>query len=309
MDGDIFETQNLTLRSRILKVPGLKLIEKIGDGGMSTVWKAWDISRQQIVAVKILNKECSGGEDVRAFREEERIMEEIEHPGIVRAFDFDCGNGNWYLIMEYVDGYNFGDLLKRKQHVIEYDCLLICQSVAAALDYAWNDHGIIHCDIKPENIMVNSDGVVKLTDLGISRKFQFLEHPESVVSDHVTGTPAYISPEQVFGDVELDCRTDIYSLGAALYHLATGRLLFPGADNDAILREHVDAASQAPDPRMFAPDLPDGFARMLEKMTVKDRELRYQDWEAVLEDSRLVQSGGVPPPPPPGAVSSVHLGA
>ena len=105
----------LTVRSRILKIPNLKLIEKIGDGGMSTVWKAWDIANQRVVAVKILNKEfASDGAEIRQFRDEERIMEEIHHPGIVQAYDFDNGNGNWYYVMEYVDGYTFAALLRRK---------------------------------------------------------------------------------------------------------------------------------------------------------------------------------------------------
>ena len=89
-------TQQLTIRSRILKIPNLKLIEKIGDGGMATVWKAWDIANQRVVAVKILNHEfASDGAEVRLFRAEERILEELKHPGIVQAYDFDNGNGNW----------------------------------------------------------------------------------------------------------------------------------------------------------------------------------------------------------------------
>ena len=246
---DNLPTTQLTIRSRILKIPNLKLIEKIGDGGMSTVWKAWDVANQRLVAVKILDKEfASDGAEVRQFRAEERLMEEIHHPGIVQAYDFDNGNGNWYYIMEYVDGYTFADLLHRKQHVKEADCLLICESVAAALDYAWNDHGVVHCDIKPENIMINTEGVIKLTDLGISHRFEYKEGPQAV-PEHVLGTPAYISPEQVYGDVELDCRADIYSLAATLYHLATGRILFPGLDNDNMMRAHCIESNQARDPR------------------------------------------------------------
>ena len=281
----------LTIRSRILRIPNLKLIEKIGDGGMATVWKAWDIPNQRLVAVKILNREfASDGAEVRQFREEERIMEEIKHPGIVQAYDFNNGNGNWYYIMEYVDGYTFADLLRRKQHVWEIDCLLICESVASALDYAWNDHGVVHCDIKPENIMINRDGEVKLTDLGISHRFEFKEGPQEV-PDHVLGTPAYISPEQVYGDVELDCRSDIYSLAATLYHLATGRLLFPGLDNDNMMRAHCDEASQAHDPRAYRPELSEGFCQLLESMLVKNRDYRVASWSDVFAMCREVESG------------------
>ena len=301
------ETQ-LTIRSQILKIPNLKLIEKIGDGGMATVWKAWDIPNQRLVAVKILDREFAhDGAEVRQFREEERLMEEIKHPGIVQAYDFNNGNGNWYYIMEYVDGYTFADLLKRKQHVWEIDCLLICESVAAALDYAWNDHGIVHCDIKPENIMINRDGQVKLTDLGISHRFQFKEGPQNV-PDHVLGTPAYISPEQVYGDVELDCRSDIYSLAATLFHLATGRLLFPGLDNDAMMRAHCDEDSQGRDPRAYRPELSEGFSQLLESMLVKNRDYRVASWGNVFAMCQEVEAGNrFKPRDVNGANSSIKL--
>ncbi len=284
-------TEQLTIRSRILKIPNLKLIKKIGEGGMSTVWKAWDIPNQRLVAVKILDRQFSSdGVEVRQFREEERMMEAIRHPGIVQAYEFDNGNGNWYYTMEYVDGYTFADLLSRKQHVSETDCLLICESVANALDYAWNDFGVVHCDIKPENIMINTEGVVKLTDLGISHQYEFLEG-EKDVPDHVLGTPAYISPEQVYGDVELDCRADIYSLGATLYHLSTGRLLFPGLGNDDMMRAHCDESTQARDPRTYRPSLSEGFAQMLEAMLVKNRDYRVSDWKGVFAMARDVEGG------------------
>ena len=244
----------------------IKLLERVGEGGMSTVWKAWDESRGGYVAVKVLAGEfASSGRDIASFREEERVMEEMDNPGIVKAYGFEQDGDGCRMIMEYVDGYTFGDLLRRKQHVGEADCLLICESVAAALNAAWNDHGVVHCDIKPENIMINSDGVVKLTDLGIFHRYEqrdgTLEPP-----DQVLGTPAYISPEQVYGDVEVDCRSDIYSLAATLYHLSTGRTLFPGLSNEDTMRAHCSPSSQARDPRSYRPVLSEGFCQLLEAM-------------------------------------------
>ena len=291
----------------VLMVPTLKLIEKIGEGGMAIVWKAWDITNQRLVAVKILKSEfSSSGADVRAFREEEMLMEEIHHPNIIQAYDFDNGNGSWYFIMEFVDGYSFADLLKRKQHVNEGDCLLICESVASALDYAWNDHGIVHCDIKPENIMINSEGVIKLADLGISHRFEYNTETKEV-PDTITGTPAYISPEQIYGDLELDCRTDIYSLGATLYHLSTGRLLFPHMDVDDSLRAHCDENRQAPDPRYYHPELSEGFAQLLEAMVVKNRDHRVQSWKDVFSMCKDVEAGLAFKPRTTGGVSSIKL--
>ena len=274
-----------------MNIPNIKLISKIADGGMSTVWKALDTLNDRTVAVKILNREfASNGAEVRHFRAEERLMEEIHHPGIVQGYDFDNADGSWYYVMEYVDGYSFAELLKRKQHVKEADCLLICESVAAALDYAWNDHGIVHCDIKPENIMINTEGTIKLLDLGVSHQFEFKEGRQDV-PDHVYGTPAYISPEQVYGDVEPDCRADIYSLAATVYHLATGRVLFPGLETEAMMRAHCTETSQAFDPRSYRPRLSEGFAQLLEAMLVKNRDYRVASWKDVFEMCREVENG------------------
>ena len=219
---------------------GIKLLERVGEGGMSTVWKAWDESRGCYVAVKVLAGEfAASGRDIASFREEERVMEEMDNPGIVKAYGFEQDGDGCRMIMEYVDGYTFGDLLRRKQHVGEADCLLICESVAAALDVAWNDHGVVHCDIKPENIMINSEGVVKLTDLGIFHRYEqregTLEPP-----DQVMGTPAYISPEQAVDSSTVDARADVYSLGVILFELLSGRRPYAGDDPMEALQQLLD---------------------------------------------------------------------
>ncbi|MBR2713204.1 MAG: protein kinase, partial [Kiritimatiellae bacterium] len=149
---------------------------------------------------------------------------------------------------------------------------------------------IVHCDIKPENIMINTEGVVKLTDLGISHRFEYKEGPQAV-PEHVLGPPAYISPEQVYGDVELDCRADIYSLAATLYHLSTGRILFPGLENDDMMRAHCDDTVQARDPRTYRPELSESFCRILEAMLVKNRDNRIASWADIFEMCRDIEHG------------------
>jgi len=289
------------------EIPNLKILRKIGDGGMSTVWKAWDEVRNRIVAVKVLRQEfTSDGDEVRQFRTEEKLMEEIHHPGVVEAYDFNRVGDTCYFVMEYVDGYSFSDHLRRKQHLKESDCLLICESIASALDFAWNEHGVVHCDIKPENIMINTGGVIKILDLGISHRFQYIEGPIDV-PDRVLGTPAYISPEQVYGDIELDCRSDIYSLAASVYHLATGRILFPGLGNDDMMRAHCDATTQARDPRTYRPELSEGFCQLLESMLVKDRDWRVSDWKSVFNLCQDVERGSRFKRRSNAAVSSVRL--
>lgn len=290
-------------------LPDLEMIELIGTGGMSTVWKAFDRKLSMVVAVKILNEELTSDPDeLDLFIAEEKAMEVINHTGIVRSYELRTYQGVWYYIMEYVDGYSFGALLRRKQHLQEVDCLLICESIAAALDYAWNDHGVVHCDIKPENIMINTEGIVKLTDLGLCHTFHFLKDGEQDVPDHIMGTPAYISPEQVYGDVEPDCRADIYSLGASLYHLAAGRVLFPGYGDEAMMRAQCSETMQAQDPRIYRPQLTEGFCQLLEAMLVKDRDYRIASWQDVLTMCLNIEQGVVFKPRSTPGISTLKLG-
>ena len=291
-------------------LPDLELIEEVGSGGMATVWKAYDKNRREIVAVKLMKPELTTRrEDLKLFVAEEKAMEKISHPGIVKSYDLRVFRNSWYYIMEFVDGYNFSYLLNRKRHLQQVDCLLICESIAAALDYVWREHGIVHCDIKPDNIMVNSDGIVKLTDLGLCRTFHALKEGTQHIDvpEQVLGTPAYISPEQIYGDVMLDCRSDIYQLGASLYHLSTGRVLFPGLDGEGMMRAHCDGHAQARDPRDYDPSLTEGFCQLLEVMLVKDRNFRIASWGDVLTMCAQIERGGAFKPRTTPGVSSMRI--
>ena len=291
------------------RIPGLIYISPLGEGGMSHVWKAFDTHRNETVAVKILKSEFSDDAgDIGHFRNEERAIEDISHPGIVKGYRFGHASGVWYCVMEYVDGYDFSTLLKRKGRISQSDCLLICESVAAALDCAWNDHGVVHCDIKPDNIMVNSRGEIKIADLGLCHVFADMADASHKDSDHVTGTPAYISPEQIYGDVEPDCRADIYSLGATLYHLSTGRVLFPSLGSEETLRAHCDENAAGRDPRFYNPMLSEGFCQMLEAMLVKDRDCRLQSWEETLSVCADVLNGAMFKQRQDSSPSSMKLG-
>ena len=235
-------------------------------------------------------------------------MESISHPGIVHSYEADCRDGRYYFVMDYVDGYTFATILTRQEQITETDALVVLDSVSEALAYAWRKHGVIHCDIKPDNIMVGSDGIVKILDLGLCSVMGSSAGPAAARADGkdtITGTPAYMSPEQIYGDEELDVRSDIYCLGATLYHLLTGRILFPDLSNDDTLHSHVDPETSAPDPRSLNPDMSDGLAAILSKMCAKDAGDRYGSWEEVLDDSRILQSGGMPEPLPEGTPSSV----
>jgi len=288
------------------RIPGLRFLGVAGRGGMSVVWRAHGAEYARDVAVKVLDPAFAGnGQDVRQFMAEVRAMRELEHPGIVHAYEADCVDGRYYYVMDFVDGVTLSERLRRKAAFAEEDLLIVCESVAAALRYAWDRFRMVHCDIKPENLMVDADGSVKLTDLGLCRLNTALRR--STASEEVLGTPAYISPEQVYGDAELDARSDIYSLGASLYHMATGRILFPLKSNDDMLRAHVDPAQRAPDPRKFAPDLSEGFVRMLGHMLVKEKERRLATWDDVLDAALAVERGQAILPLPPDVASSVAV--
>ena len=295
-----------------IKIPGVRFEHLIGMGGMSEVWLGYHGGLNKDVAIKVMFKEAAtSGEEIRQFMQECRVMESISHPGIVHSYEADCRDGRYYFIMDYVDGYTFATILVRQNQITETDALVVLDSVSEALGYAWREHGVIHCDIKPDNIMVGSDGIVKILDLGLCSVMGVNSGSLSTsdgARETITGTPAYMSPEQIYGDKNLDVRSDIYCLGATLYHLLTGRILFPDLSNDDTLRAHVDPEVSAPDPRSLNPDISEGVAVILSKMCAKETDGRYGSWEDVLEDSRILPSGGMPDPLPDGVPSWVGIG-
>lgn len=287
-------------------IPYLRFDAIAGRGGMATVWRCFHKELKRTVAVKVLERSFGdAAQDVRQFMAEVRAMTDINHPGIVHGYGGDCIDGRYFFIMDYVDGYTFGSLLQRKRHISQSDTLIVCESVADALGYAWDSYGMIHCDIKPENIMCDADGRVKVADLGLCQTTNVISSAET--TDEVVGTPAYISPDQIYADEPLDCRADIYCLGATLYHLSTGRTLFPLLSNDDTMRAHASPDMQAPDPRTFNPDLSENFVRLLGHMLVKDRAGRCQTWDDVLDAAQAVESDRTILPLPEAFPSSVHI--
>ena len=275
------------------------MIEKLGAGGMATVWKARQVSLDRIVAIKILSARlASDPEDIKRFQTEAQAAAKLKHPGIIQVYDANVEKGTYYFVMEYVAGYTVGDWVRRKGRLPEQDALLVAQCVADALEYAWDREHIIHCDIKPDNIIVDSDGAVKIADLGLSRTIS--QMAGQAVSDEVLGTPAYLSPEQAMGRQDLDCGADIYSLGAMLYHLLTGEMLFEGKSDEEIMEGQVSGT--VPDPLSLNPQLSQSVCWLVEKLLVKSRDKRYSDWGAVKSDiEKTKKKLPVPGRPPVGA--------
>ena len=258
---------------------------------MASVWKARQISLDRTVAIKVLSaKFATDSEDVKRFQSEAQSSAKLKHPGIVQVYDANVKDGMYYFVMEYVSGYTVGDWVRRKSMLKEKDALLVIECVADALDYAWEKEKIIHCDIKPDNVIIDEDGTVKLADLGLARTLSAMGSAKG--SEEVMGTPAYMSPEQVQGKADLDCRTDIYSLGAMLYHLVTGKMLFQGSSDDEVMTKQVN--DTAKDPIDINPQLSKGICWLIERMMAKDPLEREDDWKSVREDILRVRSGLLP---------------
>lgn len=261
---------------------GFTFIRCLGKGGMATVWEAEQHEPKRKVAVKILNDDISSRpQDVESFYAEAKSAGLLDHANIVTVFEVGCQAGHYYYVMELAAGYDTGRWLARKGKLRELDVLTVAESVAVALDYAVRSIGLIHCDIKPANIMVDGDGTVRITDMGIARSIK-----GEYANEYISGTPSYMSPEQARGDAELDARADIYSLGATIYHLLSGRALFAGKTDDEILE--CQCVDQMPDVRSLNPEVSAPCAVMLAKFLAKDRVNRPENWQEAIAMIRAV---------------------
>lgn len=286
-----------------IKLTGFELLELLGEGGMGAVWKARQLSLDRLVAVKLLLPQVGQDpESIQQIMTEARTAARLKHPGIVQVYDASEENGHYFFVMEYVDGYSVGQWLVRSKVLPWKEALVVVESVALALEYAWQTAGLIHCDIKPENIMVDRDGTIKVADMGLSRTRESRDYQDMT---DIVGTPAYMSPEQVRGDVSLDCRTDIYALGATLYQMVTGRRLFLGKSDKEVL--DCVLTDQVHDPRDIVQGLPATLCALLERMLAKNRNLRIPDWSTVISEIRRVEKGQMPTSKPlPAGASTVN---
>lgn len=273
------------------------MLGKLGQGGMSTVWKARQLSLDRLVAIKTLAAEYLPDAVARErFQQEARAAARLSHPGIVQVYDAGVAGDVPYIVMEFVDGRSLGDVLEMDGKLPEEKALRMALSVAEALGYAWQKDCIIHCDIKPDNLLISKNGEVKVTDLGLAR-FIGLRRRATPGGDTIVGTPNYTAPEQAEGLPDLDCRADIYSLGATLYHMVTGRLPFANSVGSSAMERHINEFLA--DPIDVEPSLSQNGAWLIEKMMVKDRAFRPMFWNAVQEDIAAVLDGDPPKDPLP----------
>ncbi len=278
--------------SRGQQIPGYQILTKLGAGAMATVFKARQISLDRMVAIKVLPRKLSeNAEYVERFYKEGKAAASLNHANIVQAFDVGEAGGFHYFVMEYVEGHTLYDELQTDKVFSESDALGVIIQIARALEHA-HSQGIIHRDVKPKNIMISTEGIAKLADMGLAREAGDLQAAQAEAGK-AFGTPYYISPEQIRGEIDIDFRADIYSLGATLYHLVTGRVPFEAPTPAGVMHKHLKEPLVPPDHINTA--LSSGMGQLVEVMMAKDRSRRYRSTSDLLIDLEAVSAGQAPP--------------
>jgi len=273
------------------QIPGYKIVGKLGAGAMAVVYKARQLSLNRMVAIKILPKRFSENpEYVERFYKEGQAAGRLNHHNIVRAIDVGEAGGYHYFVMEYVEGKTIADDLVAGKVFEEAEALDIIIQVANALAHA-HACSLIHRDVKPKNIMISTNGTVKLADMGLARETTDIEAAQSEAGK-AYGTPYYIAPEQIRGKIDIDGRADIYGLGATLFHMLTGRVPFMAEDSADVMRKHLREKLIPPD--HINTSLSAGVSEVIEIMMAKRKEKRYNDIEELLTDLEALREGRPP---------------
>ena len=255
-----------------------EIVSKIGAGGMSDVYKAKDHILGRFVAIKVLRNEFSEDRSfVAKFRTEAQSAAGLEHPNIVNIYDVGSEEGLYYIVMEYVEGITLKTYIEKKGQLSFKESVSIAIQVARGIEAAHNKQ-ITHRDIKPQNIIISTEGKVKVTDFGIARAAS-----SNTISSDVMGSVHYSSPEQARNGF-VDGRSDIYSLGIVMYEMVTGRVPFDGDTTVAVAIQHLQ--EEMVPPSNYAPNLPISMEKIILKCTQKNPDRRYQTIEELLNDLR-----------------------
>ncbi|MEG2429117.1 MAG: Stk1 family PASTA domain-containing Ser/Thr kinase, partial [Oscillospiraceae bacterium] len=255
-----------------------ELLELIGFGGMAIVFKAKDILEDKFVAIKILKDEYLSSEDFkRRFRNESKAIAVLSHPSIVKVFDVNFSDNIQYIVMEYIDGITLKEYIGQQGKVNWKESIHFTVQILRALQHA-HDNGIVHRDVKPQNVMLLEDGTIKVMDFGIAR---FARENGKTLSDKAIGSVHYISPEQAKGEVT-DEKTDIYAVGVMLYEMLTGQVPFDGETPVGIAIKQMQMEPKRPSE--VNPDIPIGLEEIILRAMQKDPQLRYQTASEMLKD-------------------------
>jgi eukaryotic-like serine/threonine-protein kinase len=259
-----------------------RLDEKLGSGGMSTVYRAFDETLERWVAIKLMHREYSSVPDqLERFRREARSAAGLSHPHVVTVIDAGEDDGHPYIVLEYVEGETLKDCIRREGALPTAEAVAYAIEIGRALEAA---HGarIVHRDIKPQNVLLDTEGRAKVTDFGIARS---LEGDGMTQAGRVLGTTDYVSPEQALGE-QVTEQSDVYSLGICLYEMLSGSAPFGGDTHVAVAMKHV--REPMPDIREVRPDVSASLAAVVERATAKERQNRYGTVGQMVDDLEAV---------------------
>jgi WD40 repeat protein/serine/threonine protein kinase len=253
------------------------LLERLGEGGMGTVFKARNWKLGQVVAIKLIRRErLDNAAAVKRFQREIRACAQLNHPNIVRAFDADEVAGLHLLVMEFVDGIDLAKRVKQSGPLPVAQACEYLRQAALGLQHA-HEHGLVHRDIKPNNLLLTADGTIKILDLGLARMMHTPDEdsPSTLTeSGAVMGTPDYLAPEQARQSHEVDIRADLYSLGCTFYFLLTGKVPFPGGTlGEKLVKHQLDEPVQV---KHLRPEVPPEVVAIVRRLMAKKREERFQ---------------------------------
>ncbi len=257
-----------------------EITERIGEGGMADVYRAMDVVDQKTVAVKILKKEFAENEEfLRRFRNESKAIALLSHPNIVKVYDVGFSDRIQFIVMEYIDGITLNEYMEQNSPLNWKDAAHFVMQILRALQHA-HSKGIVHRDIKPQNIMMLRDGTIKVMDFGIAK---FARENGKTCTDKAIGTVHYISPEQARG-AETDEKSDLYSVGVLLFEMLTGKKPFDTETNDPVSIAVMHMQAEVPRPSSLQPDLAPGLEEIILKAMQKEPAKRYQSAREMMDD-------------------------
>jgi serine/threonine protein kinase len=258
-------------------LPGFKILGVLGRGGMATVYKARQLRLKRLVAVKVIDRSLAGyGEIVERFRQEQALGARLRHPNLTAVYQAGRAAGYSYLVMEFVAGDNLNEFVGRYGPLPVAEACEVIRQAALGLQHL-HEHGLVHRDVKPSNLMLTPAGEVKVLDLGLARHLDEPGEGARITwQGQFLGTLDYVAPEQCEDPHAVDIRADVYGLGCTLYELLAGQPPFarPGCES-AFQKMKAHAEAPVPPIRERRPDVPEGLARILERMLAKDREGRF----------------------------------
>ena len=248
-----------------------QLLERLGSGGMSDIFRARDLMLERSVAIKVLHEDYSNDAAFQQrFRQEARAAANLSHPNIVTVHDFGLDHSQLFIVMEHIPGKDLKTLLRQRGRFSVEEAIPLMVQACAGIGYA-HRAGLVHCDIKPHNMIVTPDGRLKVTDFGIARALSTIMPDER--ADVVWGSPQYFSPEQATGEAPSPA-SDVYSLGIVLYEVLTGALPFTAPTSEELARMHLEAAPIPPSE--YVPDLPAALEQIVLKVLSKEPAARYR---------------------------------